>query len=92
MVLSRKFVLISKFDGEPKPSDFEIKTEELRAYNHGKDQFQFCITLHWSIFQWHNFTTDVLLEIVYWSVDPYVRLEMQGKKPNSTVVGENIAK
>lgn len=29
MVVARKFVCVSKFDGEPKHTDFEMQSEEL---------------------------------------------------------------
>lgn len=35
---------------------------------------------------------DVLIETVYWSVDPYMRVQMPKMPVNSTMIGENIAR
>ncbi|XP_055297766.1 prostaglandin reductase 1-like [Sitodiplosis mosellana] len=35
---------------------------------------------------------DVLVETIYWSVDPYMRVQMPKLPVNSTMIGENIAR
>lgn len=34
----------------------------------------------------------MLIETVYWSVDPYMRVQMPELPVNSTMIGENIAR
>lgn len=38
------------------------------------------------------FLLDVLVETIYWSVDPYMRVQMPKLPINSTMIGENIAR
>lgn len=95
---ARKFVCASIFDGEPKQSDFELQTEELPALQDGG------IVSKTNIFQGHSLSksffliqnisirVDVLVETIYWSVDPYQRVQMPKLPVNSTMIGENIAR
>lgn len=39
MVKARKFVFASIFDGEPKPSDIKLETEELPTLKDGGNKF-----------------------------------------------------
>lgn len=92
MVKAQKFICTSIFDGEPKLSDFDLQTEVLPALNEsGNIDLVFCVYwIHWLIP--FEMWLDVLVETVYWSVDPYMRVQMPQLPVNSTMIGENIAR
>lgn len=102
MVIARKFVCTSIFDGEPKPKDFEIQYEELPELGDGgKLQFNLIKfannkAMNRIVFEFLKmflkYCSDVLVETIYWSVDPYMRVLMPKLPINSTMIGENIAR
>ncbi|KAM5299200.1 prostaglandin reductase 1 [Ctenodactylus gundi] len=70
MVRAKSWTLRKHFEGSPKQSDFELKTEELPPLKHG----------------------EVLLEALFISVDPYMRLASKRLKEGDKMMGQQVAR
>lgn len=78
--------------------DFEIKYEELPELRDGgnflSNLTKFANNKKRIVNKMYCFNCclDVLVETIYWSVDPYMRVQMPKLPINSTMIGENIAR
>lgn len=90
MIEAKRIVYASAFDGEPKLNNFRTDTEVLPALSEGGKWICGRHFIHVS-FQGQLFS-DVLVEAIYLSVDPYMRVQMPKLPVNITMIGEQIAR
>lgn len=94
MVKAKKFIYAKRFEGMPKLDDFILELENLPELKDGGKN-ESCL-LQWSrnrfFFFENSFSSDVLVEALYLSVDPYMRKYMQRYPLGVPMIGLQIAK
>lgn len=93
---TKRFVYAKRFEGLPKITDFQLVEEDLPELKDGGKCQLFSIqysekSINNSGF-WFLVLLDVLVEAVYFSVDPYMRAYMDRYDVGVTMIGGQIAK
>jgi prostaglandin reductase 1 len=92
MVKSRKWVLVKHFEGVPKDEDMQLVEEELvdELKEDGKKEIFFLYANTCDIFIIK--ISEVLCELVYLSVDPYMRPYSRRFLPPFVMIGEQLSR
>lgn len=92
MVRAKIFIYAKKFEGLPKVSDFELQEEELpNLKDGGKSMIVWMLYCVDSNF-FHEHFSEILVEAIYLSVDPYMRVYVERYQIGNTMIGSQIAK
>lgn len=92
MVITKKFIYSKRVEGEPKETDFSLIQYDLPvALNDGGLLILISEILN-SILLTRTTISEVFVEAIYHSVDPYMRVAMGHLPIGTTMVGSQIAR
>lgn len=99
MVKAKKFIYAKPFEGFPKLDNFRLEEETLPELQNGGSYWRltlFPFDFISVLIRMNNFVLDIMVEAIFLSVDPYMRLFVDAFKDQfpsgSTMIGNQVAK